>query len=114
VGVKREIDADLKKHPAVQRVVEQGYRIEYSFREGPPFLDLDAWHGRRRVGWTTACFNKGEMYLETIHTVEDLQHRGIATALMICAVQLTACKPRKAANQTEDGRALWAQPNRPW
>jgi hypothetical protein len=100
----------------VAKVSTLGYRISYEFNEHAPFLYMSVWLARQPVAQACFRFDKGTatQFTETIEVYDGHRRKGIANSLMVCAMRLTGCKPKPAANQSADGRAWWAQRNRPW
>lgn len=106
----------LSAHPAVTKVVQMGYSILYDYRDHGRLLDFVVTHGGRPAG--NACFGlreaTKEVVCETIEVFERHRRRGVGTVLYVCAGLLTKFTVRPAANQTDDGRAFWNQPTKPW
>jgi hypothetical protein len=51
---------------------------------------------------------------EQIFIEQDHRRRSIGNALYVVAKRLSGYEVIPGANQTEDGRAFWNQPNRPF
>jgi hypothetical protein len=109
----------LSEHPAVQKVLNLGYTIEYEWddkdRPSRSLYSRVSLEGDF-VGDATVTLDWGlrEQTVENIGVVEEHQRKGIGNAMMLCSIQLTGCRPEPAVNQTEEGRAWWGQDGRPW
>ena len=111
-----EVDGSLAALAPVQRVYRLGYRIRYRFRPESRHLDLAVDLAGRPVGHACVRYDESRRVqrTETIHVRAGHRRRGIANATMVCSLRLTGCRPEPATSQTDEGRAWWAQPNRPW
>lgn len=110
------IPDDVANDPLMNDVRAAGYAFWFKRRDGKPYLDLRATHGSDMAGIATFHMLDGskQIQVETIHTVESHRRRGVATAFYVVAQRLTGFSVKAAVNQTDEGRLLWAQENRPW
>jgi hypothetical protein len=112
----KRIDETVEADPTVQRVVAQGYEIRFSFRPGNQFLDFKVFRGGKPVAHATFSVipSHQEIQAEQVSVYEGHTRHGVGNAIYVCAKKLTGYTAIPAANQTEDGRLFWDQPNRPW
>jgi hypothetical protein len=112
------LDSKAMALPEVKKVCRLGYSITYKLNEQEHIRWLYMSVFRSGVPVANACFrfNKesGVQVTETIAVYEGHRRQGLANALMSSSMYLTNCTPHPASGQTPDGRAWWAQPNRPW
>jgi GNAT superfamily N-acetyltransferase len=103
--------------PHVQKILAQGYSIESEpHPEDPRLLLFWVAHSGRPAASACFWFDRETRRQRTEHicVYPGHQRKGIATALMLCAMSLTGCSPIPGAGQTEEGAAWWNQPRRPW
>jgi hypothetical protein len=111
------IDKILEADHTVQKAVARGCKIKHSFRSlDDKLLDFKVFNGGRPAAHATFSVIKPrkEIQAERVNVYPGHERRGVGNAIYVCAVKLTGYKPIPAANQTEEGRAFWNQPNRPW
>jgi GNAT superfamily N-acetyltransferase len=110
------VDSQLASNPALQKVIQLGYEIKHKRENNRPFLRIEAFHGGRTVGFLCVEIVPalGQIHAENILVMPEHRRKGLADAMMVCAEQLTGLVIVRAANQTDEGRALWNRPNRPW
>jgi hypothetical protein len=112
----QSLNAEMMALPTVQKICRLGYVVKYEFHKLLPNLSIYVYQDGLPVA--TACFQFDKpsrmQFTETIDVYAGHRRKGIANALMVCSIHLTGCKPKPASGQTNDGRAWWEQPNRPW
>ncbi len=106
----------LKVHECVRKVVELGYEISYDYRDDKPFLDFQVMHGGRPAGHATLQLvpDTGTLHVEAVEVYDGHKGNGVGNALCVCATLLTGFTIATSTAQSEEGRAFWNQPNRPW
>src|SRR5262249_31788456 len=111
-----EVDDELAAHPSVRKIGLLGYQLRYKHERNRPFLMVEASLNGRRVGWLRAEMNRGlgQVHADNIVVTPQHQRLGVASAMMVCTEAMTGLTMVPARNQTEEGRALWGQPNRPF
>jgi hypothetical protein len=112
----KEIDETIKGLPIVQKVDKRGYEIYYHFHEQRPTIYFRVVFQALTAALATVRFDRrrGTLFTQTIIVFESHRRRGIANALMICAIALTGCKPIPTASLSKDARSWWEQVDRPW
>lgn len=110
-------------HPAFEKIQGRGYSIWYRFDHDRSCLDLvhltvQVWHGRQIIGEAEFTDDGSVAYCRVAVTDLNFRRQGIASAMYVFA--------EKAMNriltnhwdgdsfQTDDAKALWTQPNRPF
>jgi hypothetical protein len=109
------VDDEIAAHPAVSKIYKLGYRIKYTLLPERPILEVQAWT-TRYVGKLRAEINRelAQVHADNIVVMSGHERRGLGTAMMVCVEQITGLVMVPAGNQTDAGRALWNQPNRPF
>ena len=110
------INEELRSHSAVDKIYQLGYSISHQFRSNGRFLDLQVRSQGLPAGH--ACFElrtqDRQVVAERLSVFDGHRRKGVANALYVVAKYLTGFEVVRATSQTDDGRAFWAQPNRPW
>jgi hypothetical protein len=93
-----------------------GYSIEFDVHDDGRHVELTAFHQGRFAGSCVASIPPDAQLLrmEAIDVIKEHQRKGLATAMYVWAEHRTGFTFVPALNQTLEGRALWAQPNRPF
>ena len=99
---------------------EDGFEIYYEFREGDGFKGLDFIVKINDEDVAEAEFVKSSLGLHcnVVEVDEDYRRKGIANTLYVLAEILIGCKVKNVwkntESQTDMGKKLWVQKDRPW
>jgi hypothetical protein len=109
-------------HPAFDRVLGAGYRME--FRVGPDkympdemSLDVRVLEGSAHVATANLTDSDGGTYCQNVEVASAHRRRGIATAIYVLAeliFEKTLFRYWTADQHSSAVDAFWAQPNRPF
>jgi hypothetical protein len=111
------IDKSLEAVPYVQRAVARGYEISYDHDpDNRRRLDFSVRHGGKPAAHATFSVMKSQKVAqeESVYVYDEHQAHDVGTAIYVCAKLVTGYKLLRCGNQTEQEKALWNQPNRPW
>ena len=115
--ILRPLDAPMRAVPEMERVIECGYEI--CFRQGRASKSFQRWvFAARRDKRTVGCIDVGYieakkcLYVSNVCVQEPHGHRGVGTALLLCAVKTTCCKVVATSSRTSQG-AVFFEKTRP-
>jgi hypothetical protein len=112
------------RHKSILKVAKAGYRIEHNFpKQDDPYLplclEIHALWGDELAGRVSFWVPEAGRHIKVgeweTQVVEGHRRKGVGTAMMVYAELVTKRSiKRDPEAQSEDAKALWGQPNRPF
>jgi hypothetical protein len=112
------IPSEIANLPGVLEVFEKGYEVLFKISQlwGKPALRVATYLNGRQAGHVTFALHEDArtMQADNLHVFPPHRHKGIATAMYVCAEAITGMRAVKHPVATPDGNAFWNQPSRPF
>ncbi len=115
----KEFDGNLSE-PHISKIYENGFVIFYETDNVEDYerIDFEVRLGKEVVAEAFFVKSGGILHCNDVEVSEKFRRKGIATSLYVAAEDVFKCPASNiwddCESQTEMGRILWEQPNRPF